>query len=113
MRISGWVQPFLGKPLPWKVKSGLMLAGAAAKYYPFITCLMSGRYAGKTAAEAVEDDDVSEERLAAYNVLCEKLTEPRPRIGFGSFSNLSEDEQEVVFDRMTRMEDVNFDVLAI
>jgi digeranylgeranylglycerophospholipid reductase len=113
IRLSGWVQPFLGKPLSWKVKSGLILAGAAAKYYPFITCLLSGRYAGETAAEAVKDGDGSEERLASYNSLCERLTEPKPQIGFASFSGLSEDEQEAMFDRMTQMDDVNFDILSI
>jgi digeranylgeranylglycerophospholipid reductase len=113
VRITGWAQPFLGKPLPQKVKSGLILAGAAAKYYPFVTCLLSGRFAGKTAVEAVMDGDTGKERLSSYNILCEKLQEPKPEIGFASFGNLSEIEQEELFDRMTQMDDLNFDVLSI
>ena len=93
--------------------SGLILAGAAARYYPFVTCALSGRFAGEVAAEAVNENNVTEERLAAYDILCERLKEPRPEIGFASFANLSEDEQEDLFDRMTRMDNVNFDVLAI
>jgi len=113
VRVSGWAQTLFGKPLPSKVKSGLILAGAAARYYPFITCLVSGRYAGQTAADAIHAGDVSEKSLSPYNTLCESLSEPKPEIGITSFAGLSEDEQEEVFERMTKTEGVDFDSLAI
>ena len=74
---------------------------------------LSGRFAGKTAVEAVREGDTGKERLSSYNILCEKLQEPKPEIGFASFGNLSEDEQEGLFDRMNQMDDLNFDVLSI
>ena len=113
VRVTGWAQPYLGKPLSRKVKSGLILTGAAAKYYTFVTCAVSGRFAGEVAAEAVKENNVTEKRLAAYDIRCERLTEPKPEIGIASFANRTEEEQEDLFDRMTRMDDVNFDVQSI
>ncbi len=113
VRLSGWAQTLFGKPLSNKVKSGLILAGAAARYYPFITCLVSGRYAGQTAVDAINAGDVSEKSLSPYDTLCESLLEPKPEIGMTSFAGLTEDEQEEVFERMTKTEGVDFDSLAI
>lgn len=113
MRVSGWAQTFPGRPLPNKVKSGLILIGAAARYYQFITCIISGRYAGQTAFDAIQAGNVSEKALSSYNVLCEHLEEPKPEVGIASFGGLAEEEQEAVFERMTKIEGVDFDSLSI
>ena len=113
VRITGWSHPlYYGKPLPQKVKPGLILAGAAAGYNLSLRCLLSGRYAGETAAEAVQEGNATEERLAAYEKLCDRLQESR-RISFASFFKLSENEQEELFEKMTHMDDVDCDLLAL
>ena len=103
---------YLGKPLPWKVKPGLILAGAAAGYNGTLPCLLSGRYAGETAAEAVQRGDVTEQRLAAYEKLCDRLQESR-KLTLASFFKLSDDELEELFEEMTHMDDLNLDLLAL
>ena len=87
--------------------------GAAARYYQFITCIVSGRYAGQTAVDAIQSGDVSEQALSPYDGLCERLEEPKPEVGIASFGGLTEEEQEAVFERMTRIEGVDFDSLTI
>ena len=113
VRITGWSQPlYLERPLPRKVKPGLILAGAAAGYQSFLRCLLSGRYAGETAAEAVKEGNVSEERLATYNILCEGLRDSR-KISHTSFDNLSVDELEERFEEMTKMDEIDFNLLDL
>ncbi len=114
IRMNGWAQPrYIGRPFSTKVKTGLILAGAAAKYYPFITCFLSGRYAGETAAEAVKKNDVSEKSLSPYDDLCKGLLEPKKEAHFGSFMNTTVEEQEEIFERMTKMKDLDLDSLSI
>ena len=113
-RKNGFSQALFGMwSLSDKVKTGLMLAGAAANYGMFQLAMLSGRYAGEVAAQAISDSNVSKERLSEYNVLSQRLDDPKMgrRFGFSSFIGLTEEEQEEAFDRMTREEDVNFDVL--
>ena len=68
---------------------------------------------GEVAGEALKDGDVSEKRLSEYNTLSARLDDPQlgTRFGFTSFIGLNEDEKEEAFEKMTRADDVNFDVL--
>jgi len=113
-RLTGFAQPLtvLPQSLPKKVKPGLVLAGAAANFPSFLLGLLSGRYAGEVAADAIREGDVSEERLSAYHMACRPLEDPGlgKDYHFGSFMYLSEDEQEERFDKMTKADEVNFDV---
>ncbi len=114
VRLTGYAQALFGaKSFPQKVRGGLMLAGAAANFGMFQLAMLSGRYAGELAGEAVKDNDVSEERLSAYNALSSKLDDPQlgTRFGFSSFIGLTEDEQEEQFHKMTQEDHVNFDIL--
>ncbi len=114
IRMNGWAQPrYIGRPFPSKVKTGLILAGAAAKYYPFITCYLSGRYAGETASEAVKKNDVSENSLSPYDDLCKSLLEPKKEVHFGSFMNTTLEEKEEIFDRMTKIKGLDLDSLSV
>jgi digeranylgeranylglycerophospholipid reductase len=113
VRITGWAHPlYLGKPLIQKVKQGLLLAGSAAGYNGILTCLLSGQYAGKTAAEAVKEFNVSEARLVAYEQLCQKLQDSR-KMTSASFFKRTNDDLENIFDEMTRMDDPGFNMLAL
>lgn len=113
MRITGWSIPmYLGKPLPVKVKPGLILAGSAAGYNGTLTCLLSGRYAGEVAAEAVLEGNLTEETLTRYEKLCERLQESR-KLTSGTFFGLSDEELEKLFEQMNNMDDLNFDVLEL
>jgi len=98
--------------LPQKVKPGLILTGAAAGYMHVLRCVLSGWYAGETAAEAVKEDNVTQERLAAYDIPCEKLTDNR-KTGFGTFSNLSVNQPEELFDMFAEMDSIDFDILNL
>ncbi len=114
VRMTGYAMALFGATsLPQKVGNGIMLAGAAANYGMFQLAMLSGQYAGQVAGEAIKDGDVSQERLSGYNALSEKLDDPLlgARFGFGSFVGLTEDEQEEQFQKMTRADNVNFDVL--
>jgi len=79
----------------------------------FQLAMLSGQYAGEVAGEAIQDGDVSRERLSGYNAISSKLDDPQlgARFGFGSFVGLSEDEQEEEFNKMAQADGVNFDVL--
>jgi len=113
VRITGCAHPLnLGQPLPKKVKAGLILTGAAAGYMHVLRCVLSGCYAGETAAEAVKEDNVTEERLAAYDIPCEKLKDTR-KTGFGTFSNLSVNQPEELFDTFAEMDSIDFDILNL
>ncbi len=63
----------LGRPLPSAVYPGLLVCGDAAHQVNPLTgegiapAVTAGVYAGKTAVEAVENNDVSVERLWKYN----------------------------------------------
>jgi len=112
--LTGFAQPLtiLPQSLPKKVKSGLILAGAAANFPSFLLGILSGCHAAQVAAEAVSEGDVSEARLSAYHMACKPLENPGlgRNFHFGSFMHLSEEEQEDIFDKMTRSDGVNFDV---
>ncbi len=88
------------------------MRGAPASYPSFLLSFLSGGYAGEVAADAVKRGDVSEDSLAAYEVMCKRLDDPgwSREFGFHSFINLSGDEQEEVFEKMTQADYVNFDV---
>ena len=64
------------RPFKKIIKDGFMLAGDAAGYVSAMRALISGHYAGKVAAGAVKDKDISTERLSEYN-------EKRSRGGIG------------------------------
>ena len=115
-RLTGFAQPLtvLPQSLPKKVNPGLILAGAAANFPSFLLGLLSGRCAGEVAADAVRNGDVSEDRLSAYHIACKPLEDPGlgKDFHFGSFMYFSEDEQEDLFDKMTKADEVNFDVYS-
>ncbi len=113
-RITGYGQvlSIFPNPIVKKVKAGLILAGAAANYNSFLLGYISGTNAGQVATDAVKAQDFSEDKLAVYDDICKPLSDPgclQNGFSFGSFYNLSEDEQEDVFDKMTKSEYVNFD----
>jgi len=113
VRITGWAHPmYLGKPLIQKVKSGLIIAGSAAGYNGTLPCLLSGQYAGKAAAEAVKESDVSIARLAVYERLCQKLQDSR-KMTSASFYKLTDDDLEYLFKEITQMDDPGFNKLAL
>jgi len=72
LRIYGYVQGKLGgQPLPkGKVKDGLILAGEAGGYMSIVHAVVSGRWAGEVAGEAIKEGNVSAERLGAYEEMC-------------------------------------------
>lgn len=72
VRIYGYVYGLMaGQPLPnGMVRDGLILAGDAAGYNGIIHAIVSGRWAGDVAAEAIHAGDISAERLSAYEKIC-------------------------------------------
>jgi digeranylgeranylglycerophospholipid reductase len=73
IRMDGWRQTSdLGVRFPEIVKDGLILAGSAANWRGTIISIVSGRYAGEVAAEAVQEGDVSVKRLGKFIDLYEK-----------------------------------------
>jgi flavin-dependent dehydrogenase len=113
VRITGCAHPLnLGQPLPKKVKSGLILAGAAAGYMHILRCVLSGRYAGETAIEAIKEGNVTKDRLAAYEILCEKLRDTR-KLGFAAFWEQSVNQPEELLDRFSSMGNLDFDILDL
>ncbi len=72
LRIYGYVQGKLGgHPLPkGMVQDGLMLAGEAGGYMSLVHAVISGRWAGEVADEAIKEGNVSAERLSAYENMC-------------------------------------------
>jgi len=73
LRMFGWVHATQGDPIPKKVKDGLIVAGGAAGYRGTPLAVLSGQFAGQVAAEAIQYGDFSEEKLSAYEILCEQL----------------------------------------
>jgi digeranylgeranylglycerophospholipid reductase len=73
IRIDGWSQTSdLGVRFPEIVKHGLILTGSAANWRGSIISIVSGRYAGEVAAEAVREGDTTAPRLAKFIDLYEK-----------------------------------------
>jgi digeranylgeranylglycerophospholipid reductase len=73
IRMDGWRQTSdLGVRFPEIVKEGLILTGSAANWRGTIISIVSGRYAGEVAAEAVLEDDVTVESLGRFIDLYEK-----------------------------------------
>jgi len=76
LRMQGTAHPWAyGGVLPKKVKDGLILTGDAAGCGGNVLAVVSGRFAGEVAAEAVEAGDFTEAKLGKYDELCRKLTE--------------------------------------
>lgn len=73
LRIYGYVQGKLGgQPLPkGRVKDGLILAGEAGGYMSIVHAVVSGRWAGEVAGDAIKENNVSAERLNIYNEICD------------------------------------------
>jgi digeranylgeranylglycerophospholipid reductase len=73
IRMDGWRHTSnLGVRFPEIVKDGLILTGSAANWRGTIIAIVSGRYAGEVAAEAVRGGDISARRLGKFIDLYEK-----------------------------------------
>jgi digeranylgeranylglycerophospholipid reductase len=73
LRMDGWDQTSdLGVRFPEIVKDGLILTGSAANWRGTIISLVSGRYAGEVAAEAIREGDTTAPRLGKFIDLYEK-----------------------------------------
>jgi digeranylgeranylglycerophospholipid reductase len=73
IRMDGWDHTSdLGVRFPEIVKDGLILTGSAANWRGSIISIVSGRYAGEVAAEAVQEGDTFASRLAKFIDLYEK-----------------------------------------
>lgn len=71
LRMYGYVSGSMrGEALPRCVKDGVMLVGDAAGYTGMIHAVVSGRYAGVVAAQAIREGDVGEQRLSQYQKMC-------------------------------------------
>jgi flavin-dependent dehydrogenase len=73
IRMDGWRHTAnLGVRFPEIVRDGLILTGSAANWRGTIISMVSGIYAGETAAEAVQEGDVTAERLGKFITLYEE-----------------------------------------
>jgi len=95
-----------------KVKSGLIIAGSAAGYNGTLPCLLSGQYAGKAAAEAVKESDISIAMLAVCEQMCQKLQDSREMTS-ASFYKRTDDDLENLFEEISQMDDPGFNKLAL
>jgi digeranylgeranylglycerophospholipid reductase len=67
LRITGYSHTSdWGLRLPEIVKDGLIVTGSGANWRGIISAIVSGRYAGEIAAEAVKEGDVTMEKLGKY-----------------------------------------------
>lgn len=79
VRMIGYTQVLDPKgPWPRIVKDGLMLVGEAAGWFGIIQAILSGRFAGEVAADAIKKGDVSEASLSRYNEIYQKLNTALP-----------------------------------
>jgi len=75
IRMDAWAHTSnLGVRFPEIVKDGLMLTGSAANWRGTTVSVVSGRCAGKVAAKAVREGDVSAQRLGKFIELYEKTS---------------------------------------
>jgi digeranylgeranylglycerophospholipid reductase len=65
----------LGTGLPKLVADGLILSGSAANWRGIMPAIASGRDAGEMAAEAIERNDVTVNKLSKYEEVCKRLVE--------------------------------------
>jgi digeranylgeranylglycerophospholipid reductase len=73
IRMDAWKHTSnLGVRFSEIVKDGLILTGSAANWRGTIIAMVSGRYAGEVAAEAVQEGDVTSQRLGKFIDLYEK-----------------------------------------
>jgi hypothetical protein len=73
IRMDGWRHTSnLGVRFPEIVKDGLILTGSAANWRGTMISLVSGRYAGQVAAEAVQEADITVRRLGTFIDLYER-----------------------------------------
>lgn len=106
-----------GVMLPSLVKDGLMLIGDSAGFNGITHAIVSGRCAGETAAEALQEGDVSEARLRKYENRCRQIGLHRT---IGSWDkllnlqNLSDEAIEAVLPEMLTKNQVEYrDLLPI
>jgi len=104
--MEGYSHPYpAGRPLPKKVKNGLILVGDAAGLGGNTKALMSGKLGGEAAAKAIEAGDISEKGLGLYEELINKR-----RLGERSawhdarFFDKTEEELEELWDKVKRGE---------
>jgi len=67
IQIRGYIVPLdWSLTLPKTIKDGLILVGSAAGFNGMIPAVITGRYAGEVAADAIEAGDVTEAKLKKY-----------------------------------------------
>ncbi len=86
------------KHLPKVVNDGLILAGAATNWAGIDSAIITGRFAGEVAAEAVEEGDFSEKKLHKYEELStQKISYLRGEYMF-KFHRRTDEEIEEMWD---------------
>ncbi len=67
----------LGTGLPRLVADGLLLTGSSANWGGILPAIASGREAGEVAAEAIESDDITVNKLSKYEDICRRFVGER------------------------------------
>ena len=108
LRMTGWTTVLgVGGGVPKYVKDGLILAGSAAGFLGILSAVFSGRHAGEVAAEAIQEDDVSEKKLCKYQGLVEKLVYGRGEV-LRKFYRLSDEQIENMLPEMIEKDELQF-----
>ena len=97
----------VGSGLPKYVKDGLILVGSAAGFLGIESAIYSGLKAGEVAAEAIEQNDVSEQKLRKYEILIKKLLYGRGEI-LKKFYRLSDEQIEDMLVEMLKKDELQF-----
>lgn len=108
LRMTGWTTVLgVGSGLPKYIKDGLILVGSAAGFLGIESAVYSGRRAAEVAAEAIEEDDVSEKKLSKYETLVEKLVYGRGEI-LRRFYRLSDEQIESILKELVEKDELRF-----
>ncbi|MBW2345515.1 MAG: hypothetical protein JRF53_16235 [Deltaproteobacteria bacterium] len=108
LRMTGWTTVLgVGGGLPNYVKDGLILAGSAAGFLGIMSAVCSGRHAGEVAAEAIQEDDVSQKKLCKYERLVKKLVYGRGEV-LRRFYRLSDEQIENMLSEMIERGELQF-----
>jgi digeranylgeranylglycerophospholipid reductase len=106
IRMTGWNHTSdLGVGLPKAVEDGLILAGSAANLMGILPSVVSGRYAGEVAVEAVQDDDVTVKKLSRYEDLIKTLKSAKGFLeGFPFYERSDEAIEKLLVEMIERDE---------
>jgi digeranylgeranylglycerophospholipid reductase len=107
IRMDAWKQTSnLGVRFSEIAKDGLILTGSAANWRGTVISMVSGRYAGEVAAEAVQEGDVTAQKLGKFVDLYEKAGLIKELYQHSSWSEsrpLGQCSDEEIEKRLTEM----------